>query len=140
MFSAQAIKEDGSTSFYDDIGCMLNAELKNNEKNRKYVRDYNTLDWVLVDDAVIVKADIKTPMNWGYAFFKEEADAQKFIEENEGAFIEQLETVKQLAKERFEAKQKQQQGNGNMDMQQDQDHGNMDMQQNQEHGNMNGQN
>lgn len=114
-FSAQAIKEDGSIAFYDDIGCLLNAELAFNETNDKYVRDFNTLEWVLVDDATIVKTDLKTPMNWGYAFFKNEEDANRFIEENEGYYIQQLDTVKQEAKERREAKlkkQAEQQGNG----------------------------
>lgn len=114
-FSAQAIKEDGSIAFYDDIGCLLNAELAFNETNDKYVRDFNTLEWVLVDDATIVKTDLKTPMNWGYAFFKNEEDANRYIEENEGYYIQQLDTVKQEAKERREAKlkkQAEQQGNG----------------------------
>src|SRR5688572_3941824 len=50
-FSAQAIKADGSIAFYDDIGCLLNAELAHNETNEKFVRDFNTLEWVLVDNA-----------------------------------------------------------------------------------------
>ena len=29
VFSAQAVKADGSTAFYDDIGCLLNAEYAN---------------------------------------------------------------------------------------------------------------
>lgn len=114
-FSAQAIKEDGAIAFYDDIGCLLNAELAFNETNDKYVRDFNTLEWVLVDDATIVKTDLKTPMNWGYAFFKSEEDAKEFIDENESYYIEQLDVVKQQAKERREAKmkkQEEQQGNG----------------------------
>lgn len=107
-FSAQAIKEDGSIAFYDDIGCLLNAEIAHNETNQKYVRDFNTLDWVLVDDATIVKTDLKTPMNWGYAFFKNKEDAEKFVAENQGYYIEELDTVKQLAKERREKKLKEQ--------------------------------
>lgn len=112
-FSAQAIKADGSIAFYDDIGCLLNAEIKFNEKNDKFVRDFNTLEWILVDDATIVKTNLKTPMNWGYAFFKSEEDAKKYVEENEGTFIETLENVKQQAKERYEKKMKQNQGKGN---------------------------
>lgn len=107
-FSAQAIKEDGSIAFYDDIGCLLNAELANNETNDKYVRDFNTLDWVLVEDTTIVKTDLKTPMNWGYAFFKNEDDAQSFIDENEGYYVEELQTVKDAAKKRREEKMKKQ--------------------------------
>lgn len=107
-YSAQAIKADGSIAFYDDIGCLLNAEIAHNEKNDKYVRDFNTLEWVLVEDATIVKTDLKTPMNWGYAFFKNEEDAQKFIDENEGYYVEELQTVKDAAKKRREEKLKKQ--------------------------------
>lgn len=120
-FSGQAIKEDGSIAFYDDIGCLLNAELAHNEKNQKYVRDFNTLEWVLVDDATIVKTDLKSPMNWGYVFFKNKEDAEKLIAENSNYKIVELDVVKQEAKERREAKlkkqaeQQQQQQNGNMD-------------------------
>lgn len=117
-FSGQAIKEDGSIAFYDDIGCLLNAELAHNEKNQKYVRDFNTLEWVLVDDATIVKTDLKSPMNWGYVFFKNKEDADKFIADNPSYKITALDVVKQEAKERREAKLKkqaeQQQQNGNM--------------------------
>lgn len=35
VFSTQAIKEDGTIAFYDDIGCLLNAEVANEEKKRK---------------------------------------------------------------------------------------------------------
>lgn len=125
-FSAQAIKADGSNAFYDDIGCLLNAEIKFNEKNDKFVRDFNTLEWILVDDATIVKTDLKTPMNWGYAFFKSEEDANKYIAEHEGAYIEKLETVKQLAKERYEKKMKQQQQNKDNNMNGNKDMKNMD--------------
>lgn len=113
MFSAQAVKADGTNAFYDDIGCLLNAEIKFNENNKKYVRDFNTLEWVLVDDATIVKTDLKTPMNWGYAFFKNKEDAQKFIDKNKdkGYTVVDLESVKAAAKERYEQKMKKQ-GNG----------------------------
>lgn len=117
-FSAQAIKADGSIAFYDDIGCLLNAELKFNEKNEKFVRDFNTLEWVKVDDATIVKTDLKTPMNWGYVFFVKKADAEKYIADNKdkGYTIEKFQTVVDAAKQRYEQKMKMQQGSGGMDM------------------------
>ena len=44
VFSAQAIREDGSAVFYDDIGCLLNDEYVNEVENQKFVRDYATLN------------------------------------------------------------------------------------------------
>ncbi|MER1985793.1 MAG: nitrous oxide reductase accessory protein NosL [Solibacillus sp.] len=104
VFSAQAVKPDGSTAFYDDIGCLLNAELAQNQVNEKFVRDYVTLNWINVEEATLVKTQLKSPMNWGYIFFKFEEDAQTYIEENPGAVIEELDVVKQAAKERREKK------------------------------------
>lgn len=106
VFSAQAIKEDGSISFYDDIGCLLNAEVANNEENDKYVRDYNTLEWALVDDVTIVKTEIKSPMNWGYIYFINKEDADKYIAENPTAHVEELQTIKDAALKRREEKMK----------------------------------
>ena len=106
VFSAQAIKADGSIAFYDDIGCLLNAEVANNEENDKYVRDYNTLEWALVDDVTIVKTEIKSPMNWGYIYFVNKEDADKYIAENPTAHVEQLQTIKDAALKRREEKLK----------------------------------
>lgn len=104
VFAAQAVKPDGSTAFYDDIGCLLNAELAQNQVNEKFVRDYVTLNWIDVEEAAVVKTELKSPMNWGYIFFKFEEDAQTYIAENPGAAIEELDVVKQAAKERREKK------------------------------------
>ncbi len=104
VFSAQAIKADGSVVFYDDIGCLLNAEFANVEVNEKFVRDYNTLNWFNVEQAYIVKTTLKSPMNWGYIFFKYEDDANKYIAENEGSELTSYTKVRQEALERRKAK------------------------------------
>ena len=104
VFSAQAIKADGSIAFYDDIGCLLNAEFANVEVNEKFVRDYNTLNWFNVEQAYIVKTTLKSPMNWGYIFFKYEDDADKYIAENEGSELTSYTKVRQEALERRKAK------------------------------------
>lgn len=104
VFSAQAIKADGSIVFYDDIGCLLNAEFANVEVNEKFVRDYNTLNWFNVEQAYIVKTTLKSPMNWGYIFFKYEEDADKYIAENEGSELTSYTKVRQEALERRKAK------------------------------------
>lgn len=100
-FSTQAIKEDGSTIFFDDVGCMLNQERKDKVKYDKYVRDYNSKKWLKLDDAIIVKADIKTPMNYGYSFFKDQKSADAFIKENDGAKIVQISDIDDVAHERY---------------------------------------
>ncbi len=103
-FSAQAIKEDGSTIFFDDIGCMLNQERKDKVQYDKYVRDYDSKEWLKLGDAVIVKAAIKTPMNYGYAFFKDEESANSFIKKHDGAKIVKISDVDGVANERYKKK------------------------------------
>ncbi len=107
-FSTQAIKEDGTISFYDDIGCLVNAEVANNENNEKYVRDYITKDWVKVEDVTIVKTDLKSPMNWGYIYFTNKADADKYITDNPDAHVEELQKIKDEALERRKKKMQEQ--------------------------------
>ncbi|MCS1384468.1 nitrous oxide reductase accessory protein NosL [Lysinibacillus sphaericus] len=104
VFSAQAIKADGTIAFYDDIGCLVNAEVANNEKNDKFVRDYNTKDWAKVEDVAIVKTDLKSPMNWGYIYFINKADADKYLAENPKAHVEELQKIKDDALERRKKK------------------------------------
>ncbi|MER2000656.1 MAG: nitrous oxide reductase accessory protein NosL [Lysinibacillus sp.] len=106
VFSAQAVKADGSIAFYDDIGCLLNAEFAKEEVNEKFVRDYNTLNWFNVEQAYIVKTKLKSPMNWGYIFFKYEDDASKYMAENEDTTLTSYTEVRQQALERRKAKMK----------------------------------
>lgn len=126
MFSAQAIKADGSNAFYDDIGCLLNAELMFDEENTKFVRDFNTKDWVQVDDATIVKTDLKSPMNWGYVSFADKADAEKYMADHEGSEVIELATVQAEAKERYEKKKAKMAEEGNQEEGHDM-HGEHDM-------------
>lgn len=116
VFSAQAIRPDGSTAFYDDIGCLLNDEYINNVENEKFVRDFNTLEWVKVEEATVVKTDLKSPMNWGYIFFKSEEDAEAYVEEHDVAKITPLSQVREEAIERYKKKQEHSHGhNSNED-------------------------
>ncbi|MDV6377434.1 nitrous oxide reductase accessory protein NosL [Sporosarcina sp. GW1-11] len=122
MFSAQAIKADGSNAFYDDIGCLLNAELINEEENTKFVRDFDTKEWVKVDDATIVKTDLKSPMNWGYISYVELADAKAYVAKHEGAAITELAVIQSEAKERYEQKQMKMSSESSHDMHSEHDH------------------
>lgn len=105
LFSAQAIREDGELVFYDDIGCLLNDEYVNNVSNEKFVRDYTTLNWFNVDEAYVVKTDLKSPMNWGYIFFKSEAEANDYIAQHPKAALTELQQVRDEAIERHKKKQ-----------------------------------
>lgn len=81
--TAQAIKADGTHVFFDDSGCITNAEKKYNEKfTKKWVRDYETKEWVEADKAVVVKANVTTPMKYNYIFFANKENANKYIKEN----------------------------------------------------------
>ncbi|WP_341302829.1 nitrous oxide reductase accessory protein NosL [Lysinibacillus sp. FSL H8-0500] len=120
VFSAQSVKPDGTIAFYDDIGCLLNAELVQNQTNEKFVRDYITLNWIDVEEATVVKTDMKSPMNWGYIFFAYEEDAKTYITENPTAKVEALDVVKQAAKERRE---KMMQEKGDQEQQSGDQHG-----------------
>ncbi|MEL3971718.1 nitrous oxide reductase accessory protein NosL [Rossellomorea oryzaecorticis] len=102
VFSAQAVKEDGSNVFFDDIGCMLNQErVDETVYAEKYVRDYETEEWIPLDDAHIVKAEIKTPMNYGYAFFAKKEEAEAFIgEQDDKASFAALDTIDEVASHR----------------------------------------
>jgi len=70
------------------------------------VRDFTTKDWIKVDDATIVKTDLKSPMNWGYVYFKDKADADKYIADNPTAHVEELQKIKDDALERRKKKMK----------------------------------
>ena len=105
IFSAQAVRENGEIVFYDDIGCLLNDEYANGVENEKFVRDYHTLNWFNVEEAYAVKTDLKSPMNWGYIFFKFEDDANAYIAENENAELVAIEDIRTQAMERYKKKQ-----------------------------------
>lgn len=105
VFSAQAIRKNGEVVFYDDIGCLLNDEYVNKVGNEKFVRDYHTLNWINVEEAYAVKTDLKSPMNWGYIFFKFEKDANAYIAEHEHASKATTDEIRAQAIERHKKKQ-----------------------------------
>lgn len=101
-FTAQGIKADGSNAFFDDAGCMLNQERVDGEEMDKFVRDYNTLEWIPLEEAVIVKSGLKTPMNYGFAFFSESSAADAFIQEQGDAERSDLAALDAMSYERHE--------------------------------------
>ncbi|MBK3496225.1 nitrous oxide reductase accessory protein NosL [Viridibacillus sp. YIM B01967] len=103
-FSVQGIKKDGATAFFDDIGCMLNQERVDGAKMDKFVRDFTSKDWLKLDEAVIVQGDIKTPMSYGFAFFKDQEGADAFIADNKGAKVVDVSVIDEIAHERYKKK------------------------------------
>lgn len=115
--TVQAIKKDGTHVFFDDSGCLLNAERKYKEKYTiQWVRDYVTSDWVKKDKAVVVRANVMTPMKYNYIFFADKASADKYIKENKNAVISSWDAIDQEAAKRYKARMmKMKNGNMNMD-------------------------
>lgn len=79
------LKNDRSLKF-DDLGCLYKWLDENGEDDvgAKFVRDFHTEDWVLIEDATYVFDEaIETPMAYGIISFKDEADATAYIDEHE---------------------------------------------------------
>lgn len=107
VFTAQAKTKDGDYLFFDDSGCLLNAPRRDQlEFEEKWVRDYVTSEWIQADAAIPVKANLKTPMKYGYAFFQDQESAEKYTAENKdkNAIIASWEQLDQLASDRYRKK------------------------------------
>ena len=106
-FTAQAITADGERVFFDDSGCLLNAERKEEQKfAQAWVRDMETLEWKSDEEVTIVKADIQTPMKYGYAFFGDKQTAEQFVTENADlhATVTDWDAIDAVAYERYKKK------------------------------------
>lgn len=129
--TAQAIKADGTHVFFDDSGCITNAEKKYNEKfTKKWVRDYVSKEWVETDKAVVVKADVTTPMKYNYIFFANEENANKYIKDNKtNGVITDWAPINTEAAKRYEMRMQKDAQMKNMDSKESMDNSkNMDMQ------------
>ncbi|GAB4406413.1 MAG: hypothetical protein OHK0032_01410 [Thermodesulfovibrionales bacterium] len=79
-FSSWVINSRGERSFFCDIGDML-KHIRDDIKDVRSinVRDYTTGQWIDGKKAFYVYIEgIKTPMSWGIAAFRDEADAKSF--------------------------------------------------------------
>ena len=54
---------------------------KNIQKNGFAITKH--LDWIEADKAVVVKADVATPMKYGYVFFADKESANEYMKEND---------------------------------------------------------
>lgn len=85
-FAAELIQEDGTPHKFDDVGCLLTfvkSEGDAVKNSDRYVRDLKTKEWIRMDQAFYVaNSGITTPMNYNIVSFKNKADAEGFIKEN----------------------------------------------------------
>ncbi|EOO27004.1 lipoprotein [Bacillus cereus VD133] len=90
QFVTEVILENGKALKFDDIGCMYKwmDEHKNEKTKEKFVRDYNTKDWVALDKATYVyDKTIKTPMAYNVISFKDKKDAESFVDKHTGKVL-----------------------------------------------------
>lgn len=83
--ATQIVLESERSLKFDDLGCLYAWIIENGEDEigAKFVRDFNTEEWVLMEDATYVfDEEIETPMAYGIISFKDRADAESYIEEN----------------------------------------------------------
>ncbi|MBB6447337.1 nitrous oxide reductase accessory protein NosL [Bacillus benzoevorans] len=84
QFATQLVTEKGQIFTFDDIGCMFQWKEQNqNEKiAAEFVRDYETLEWIKLDEAFYVyHKEIYTPMAYNVVSFATEENAKKFAAE-----------------------------------------------------------
>lgn len=101
QFASEVILENGKSVIFDDIGCMYKwiSEHKNEKIQAKFVRDYNTKDWIEADKATYVyNKSIRTPMSYNVISFKNKKDAESFVSKNKGTVL----TYKELQKHKWE--------------------------------------
>ncbi|MCA0982045.1 MULTISPECIES: nitrous oxide reductase accessory protein NosL [Exiguobacterium] len=91
QFAAEAIMENEKGYAFDDIGCLMRdwyPEQKEDDIAAMYVKDFNTKDWVELDEAMFVyDKESKTPMAYNILSFAKEADAEAYMEENGGKMM-----------------------------------------------------
>ena len=64
------------------------------------------MEWTSDEEVTIVKADIQTPMKYGYAFFIDKEAAENYVSENANlnAAITDWDAVDEVAYERYKMK------------------------------------
>lgn len=134
--ATEIILKDGKPLKFDDIGDMY-VWLKKNGTDTvgaKFVRDYNTKDWIQLENATFVYDKTnKTPMAFGVYSFKNEQAADAFIKEKGAGKKLKAQELDSHTWERDMDMMKGQHGGSGMQMQggQGQSGGGMQMQQGQ---------
>lgn len=85
QYATQIVLTNDRALKFDDLGCLYawKEENGNDDIGAEFVRDFNNEEWVQVKDATYVFDEaIDTPMAYGVISFKDEADAQSYIDEH----------------------------------------------------------
>lgn len=85
QYATQIILKNEQAVKFDDLGDLHVWVEENGEDDigAKFVRDFNTHEWILLEDATYVSGEeIGTPMGFGVISFKNKEDAENYIEEN----------------------------------------------------------
>jgi copper chaperone NosL len=101
QFATEIILESGKALKFDDIGCMYKwMEINSGEKTKeKFVRDYDSKDWVSLEDATYVyDKTITTPMAYNVISFKNKKDAVSFVSNYKGKVL----SYKELSEHKWE--------------------------------------
>ena len=101
QFATEIILENGKALKFDDIGCMYKwMEINSDEKTKeKFVRDYDSKDWISLEDATYVyDKTITTPMAYNVISFKNKKDAESFVSNYKGKVL----SYKELAEHKWE--------------------------------------
>jgi len=84
-YATEVILENDKVLKFDDLGDLYVwlDESENEKVEAKFVRDFNTKDWIQLEDATFVyDEEISTPMGFGVISFKDTKDAEAYIDDN----------------------------------------------------------
>lgn len=85
QFATQIVLENDRALKFDDLGCLYEwlDENGTDEVGAKFVRDFNTAEWIQLEEATYVFAEeIETPMAYGVISFKNSEDAEQYVADN----------------------------------------------------------
>lgn len=83
--ATQIILKNERSLKFDDIGDLFVWIEENGEDDigAKFVRDFNTEEWIQLEDAIYVYDEqIDTPMGYGVISFKDSKEAEEYTDEN----------------------------------------------------------
>jgi copper chaperone NosL len=89
--AGQIIGAQGQSLKFDDIGCMISYFKKHSDLKKTvqatYVANYQTADWLMVENAIFVKGKLDTPMFSGIVATDEDTAAQQLAERTDGKVL-----------------------------------------------------
>ncbi|WP_379967881.1 nitrous oxide reductase accessory protein NosL [Ectobacillus sp. sgz5001026] len=90
QYATEVVLENGKALKFDDIGCMYKwlQENSGEKLQAKFVRDYNTKEWVPSEKATYVyETSIKTPMAYNVISFQNKSDAESYVKNQKGSVL-----------------------------------------------------